>query len=530
MRNASARQIPSLVLVLGLAWATAAIADPQYDLTPPDVKLVKLSFKLNDIEYSVRAPEGATIETRDTQAVITKGKDFGFTIDLSLKPMRLYKGLWANIRRDDDAKNMIINKKNSFLVELAGAGERRFAAVAKVEVPYVDLVVRSSKGGTGDDDAQPLTNCLLVLKCAGTVALVAPPPTEPPAILEWLKADYHKDDDGNIQSVALPPSATAASVQVLEKIPTLKSLTISISGTTEGGLLGELEGMRDLEELGLVCESISEIQLLLIANFPNLTTVSLGASTGTADIDELGLRHLQKLKNLQVLDLTNTRAGDAALACLKDMTSLKVIRLGSTQATDHREGPRRAKLSTLTDDGLASLANLTNLETLSLRRTDITGVGFKQLTGLKKLQNLELNDTFVTDDGLEQIGAIESLQLLQIARTNITSAGLKHLAKLEGLKELDLTDTAVDDEGLRPLSGLTTLESLQLRRTRVTDEGLLQLDTLRNLETLNLSETKVTDAGLPHLYRLKKLQSLYTSDTAVTQDALDKLDRARESQ
>jgi hypothetical protein len=526
MRNA----IPRLLFVLlAVTCPGAAVAASPSDLTAPDVRLLKLSFKLNDIEYSVEAPEGAIIEMNAFGAVITKGKDFGFTIELGKKHFVSDKGRWKQGVGTYVPKEFIISKKDRFIVETAAGGEQRFSAAAAVDVAYVDLTVRSVREGLPDANIEALPNCLLVLKCARTIAPVIKPPKEPAALLERLKADVRKDDNGDVQSVALPASATDGALRILDNIPTLKSLTIAGNSITDDGL-AELDGMKNLEEFGMVCQSITDGQLVRIGEIPNLKTLSLGAAIGTADIDEKGLAHLKDLTGLQTLDLTNTRAGDVALACFKDMTSLKVLRLGSTLATDKREGPQRTSLSTLTDEGLASLAKLTSLQTLSLHRTDITGVGFKHLAGLKKLENLELNDTFVNDEGLEQIGKIESLRILQIARTNITGAGLKHLANLEELKELDLTDTAVDDNGLGHISIHNHLESLSLRRSHVTDAGMLHLESLRHLEALNLSETKITDAGLPHLYRLKNLQSLYTSDTAVTQDALDKLDKARESQ
>ena len=59
--------------------------------------------------------------------------------------------------------------------------------------------------------------------------------------------------------------------------------------------------------------------------------------------------------------------------------------------------------------------------------------------------------------------------------TEVTDAGLKDLARLTNLTTLVLEVTQVTDAGLKDLARLTNLTTLDLRGTQVTDAGLQDL-------------------------------------------------------
>lgn len=88
---------------------------------------------------------------------------------------------------------------------------------------------------------------------------------------------------------------------------------------------------------------------------------------------------------------------------------------------------------------------------------------------------LDLNDTDLNDDGLRSIAQMSNLTKLNINRTKITDAGLDAIADLERLMVLNLYGTEVTDAGLEKLTGLKTLESLYLWQTQTTEEGIEKL-------------------------------------------------------
>ena len=136
--------------------------------------------------------------------------------------------------------------------------------------------------------------------------------------------------------------------------------------------------------------------------------------------------------------------------------------------------------------------------------------------GLDKLRFLSLADTRVTDEGLAYVAQLTDLRELHLDNTAITDAGLRHITSLRELRILDLKGTRITDAGLVHLAPLANLQGLYLTRTAVSDTGLAHVAKLRNLRTLILWDTGVTDAGLAHLRVLTHLGELILWGTAVT--------------
>ena len=64
---------------------------------------------------------------------------------------------------------------------------------------------------------------------------------------------------------------------------------------------------------------------------------------------------------------------------------------------------------------------------LSLRYTELTDAGLKELAGLKSLQTLDLYHTQVTDVGLKELAGLKSLQALDLGETKVTDGGVHEL-------------------------------------------------------------------------------------------------------
>src|SRR5262245_4256121 len=196
------------------------------------------------------------------------------------------------------------------------------------------------------------------------------------------------------------------------------------------------------------------------------------------------------------------------------------------------------------DTVLPMLAQLPDLEELSVQTATMSAAGMRALQGLPKLHGLGLFGAPIDDDALAVVKTLPALRVLQIGGTRVTDAGpahlyvlaalegvglkgtavtdagLVHLQQLEHLTSLNLADTKVTDAGLVHLAGMTRLETLNLSNDAVTDAGLEQVGRHIGITGLNLSGTKVTDAGLVHLQTLTKLTKLNLSATAVTQQGV----------
>jgi hypothetical protein len=133
-------------------------------------------------------------------------------------------------------------------------------------------------------------------------------------------------------------------------------------------------------------------------------------------------RHAQQVLGERV-DLITRRGGSVQnLSPLAELTKLRFLYILDTEV---RRG------------GLLPLANLTNLEVLSFKRSTVSDIA--PLAGLRNLKSLKLHSTQVRN--------------------------LTPLASLRNLRELNLAKTPVSD--IFPLAGLANLQSLNISNTQV---------------------------------------------------------------
>ncbi len=188
-----------------------------------------------------------------------------------------------------------------------------------------------------------------------------------------------------------------------------------------------------------------------------------GMAGDEADVSSVGdsdVNYVRKWPHLKQLFLGHTRVTDAGLKNVEGLSELDVLDLKGTLVTDA---------------GLAYLHDLPRLRFLILDSARVTGTGLRHLKGLPHLQDLSLDNTQITDDALPNLKALPELRDLSLDNTKVTDAGVPHLKALSGVKIVRLDGTRVTDAGLRNLEGACQLEELQLKHTKVTDEGVARL-------------------------------------------------------
>lgn len=207
---------------------------------------------------------------------------------------------------------------------------------------------------------------------------------------------------------------TAAGFRTLAGLAGLKYLDVSGMRVTTG-MLRELAAAPALEELGLRCE-----------------------------LEPGALRELAA-KPLRLLDLQKSGLTNEALAGVEELTRLGFLMLHGNHD--------------LTDAILPRVGRMTGLEMLDLSSTRVTDGGLAELAGLSRLKSLSLSlCRRVTGTGLRALhGPLEQLSLML---SGITDDGLAAVAGFGGLKWLDFNLTRVTDTGLKHLHGLGRLETL----------------------------------------------------------------------
>jgi uncharacterized membrane protein len=90
----------------------------------------------------------------------------------------------------------------------------------------------------------------------------------------------------------------------------------------------------------------------------------------------------------------------------------------------------------ITDQGLKTIAQLTNLTQLNLEHTAIQDDGLKQLTSLAHLTTLNLVGNRISDAGLMTIASLPGLEKIYLYQTDVTSEGVSTV--LRGNSKIDL--------------------------------------------------------------------------------------------
>jgi hypothetical protein len=94
--------------------------------------------------------------------------------------------------------------------------------------------------------------------------------------------------------------------------------------------------------------------------------------------------------------------------------------------------------SNLTDDGLALLSRLPNIEELSLQENHFSDAGLARLQGKERLKRLAIGmgDNQLGDAGPSHLQGFKKLVLLDLQNSQVTSRGLESIKQLPSLKSL----------------------------------------------------------------------------------------------
>ncbi|MCH5378068.1 MAG: hypothetical protein JJ992_29270, partial [Planctomycetes bacterium] len=168
----------------------------------------------------------------------------------------------------------------------------------------------------------------------------------------------------------------------------------------------------------------------------------------------------------------------------------------------------------ITDEGLAYLAGLSELEVLDIHGTAATEDALQHFRGHPRLARL-IYSMPVGDDGVSALVSMPRLRIESLTCDGISDKGLKQAARLKSLEWLFIDSTRVTDAGLAALSQLENLSLVELRNCAVTDSAIIQLAKLPALNTLRIERVPIRGACLPALAECSRLQELSLSETGI---------------
>ncbi len=186
------------------------------------------------------------------------------------------------------------------------------------------------------------------------------------------------------------------------------------AGAMESGLVGELEVPETVRsamiaQLGKpaeeVKEAVPEIEVPMLAWEEIESEIAVLEQEPNIDILRVALNSpAVRVKG----PFGDDKFNDEALAKLEPIaTNIVELEIG---------------FSDVTDDGLAAVANMPNLEKLYLQKTSITDDGLIHVANLSRLRYLNLYGTQVTDDALEHLVDLPRLKSLFVWETQISKS------------------------------------------------------------------------------------------------------------
>jgi Leucine-rich repeat (LRR) protein len=278
------------------------------------------------------------------------------------------------------------------------------------------------------------------------------------------------------------------------KLP-VEPFTLTVVGfagpndVTEETLLDQLRGLNNVERLQVPDIQVSDSFLDRLAQLPVAKTRLWKILISGAKLTDAGMAHLKRFPKLTWFGIQlhgDVRLiTDAGLNSLQEVPTLQFAILGGR----------------FTDAGLKHLEKLRELQELRIKSDGVTGAGVAALQKeLPKCKIVWDGNDSPDRKAAEWVLSIGGSVTINDGQDREIKAAKDLPAGPWTLRVVDLHDNPkVTDAGLKELARLKQLQWLHLYQTKVTDAGLKELAALKNLHTLDLRDTKVTDAGLKEL-------------------------------
>jgi len=206
----------------------------------------------------------------------------------------------------------------------------------------------------------------------------------------------------------------------LAKLTNLKSIRFTNNGKLTDTGMEQLAGMKNLESFSFVGTAITGKAYGKFDGFTKLVKVSHRGSS----IDDAGLKELcEHLPNLESISLAHAKFTDEGGVHLAKLTKLKGLEIGTHKATPKTlvhlaklpleylqlgEGFESSECIPLVC-AIPSLTRITFTNAKALSDADL-----KQLSGMPKLESLEMSGVELTDERVELLKSFSKLKTLRI--------------------------------------------------------------------------------------------------------------------
>ncbi|MFM9960869.1 MAG: hypothetical protein ACKV2Q_06550 [Planctomycetaceae bacterium] len=308
-----------------------------------------------------------------------------------------------------------------------------------------------------------------------------------------------------------PKKITAAGLAHLAQLTALEKLTLSSINTTEEQLgdeaLKHIVGLKSLRELHLNQCGTTDAGIRLLEQMPQLTHLDVYQEGRLTDAAISSIAKLKRLKHLGLNAYVGSKElgwmrfskeATKSLAGLQELEHLHLVGQGVSSETLQFPRLKSLSLGVEADDACAArIAECQQLQSLQLVFTSITDDGLKTIATLFELNRVNIDSHVITDAGIGQLKTLKKLDHLSLRASHLTDSSLEHIAEIKSLTRLDLNGSG------HP--GFVVPGNLP--HASFTIPGLLKLKALPNLRSLYLTNFS-TGGGYAALKELNQLSEL----------------------
>ena len=155
----------------------------------------------------------------------------------------------------------------------------------------------------------------------------------------------------------------------------------------------------------------------------------------------------------------------------------------------------------ISDENVRFLSRLSNLKKVYICDEGNAGVFFKQLQGMRSVEDIFIDTTPVSRVGIQYIATLPNLKQLTFHNGNLNNQGLAAIRNHPTLETLKVNGTKITGDGLAVLCEIPKLQCVMLKNVKMSQTGFENLKKLTNLKELCLGDWRLDE---PEMVELQK--------------------------
>ena len=341
-----------------------------------------------------------------------------------------------------------------------------------------------------------------------------------------------KSQSGTDLRVELNAGTSPEVLRALREINGLTEVQYSGNGQANGSVIAEIAAVPALRVLHLhnVGREITGADFAPLANRTSLEAFHISVFPS---IDDELCTHLAGLTNLRSLQLYTEKITDERLRQLRGLVNLRDFNIQATQSngeilTELTQAPlERIEVRRISEATASELKNYPNLTQLYVYDSSMSDQGIASIAGLRRLESLRLRDCpNISQTAFRQLAELRSLTSLELAGVSIGDDTIALLTNLQ-LRTLELDSENITDASMKHICSMITLDRLTLgKKTKISDRGLKYSWRLNRLHHFELMSPLITGSGFEPLTELPELYILMLNSPVLTDKAFEYLSEA----